>query len=340
MEQYYARICWNTNGWRIPSGDKSKLEQHSFVAENGFGYEEWLFNYMWPFKGYNYAFLQPVHRSFHRMKGKTLDLLLWAIDPDKRRVQIGEIKKCEVLTDSESQEAIEHYRKQGRLKQMEEDIVRVGANKSVMTGDNGLFNIRFRSEHAVQYDDPLPTAIPTDNIAKLKRYSLVLANQSHVDKQWLARMRQGSTSIPIAKAYIRPSSQGCTVDPYHPVLQAELMKLLQAQFGKDSVKRETRCVDITVNIGKRKMLIEIKTDVVAKRAIREALGQILEYAYFPLESRDQIQTEVTELFIVAPGAANDEISAYLSLLSNKFHIPIRYCSFSPGSKLPEAFKQN
>jgi len=118
------------------------------------------------------------------------------------------------------------------------------------------------------------------------------------------------------------------------------MKLLQAQFGKDSVKRETRCVDITVNIGKRKMLIEIKTDVVAKRAIREALGQILEYAYFPLESRDQIQTEVTELFIVAPGAANDEISAYLSLLSNKFHIPIRYCSFSPGSKLPEAFKQN
>ena len=339
MDQYYARICWNAGGWSIPSGNKAKLERNSFVAENGFGYEEWLFNYMWPFKGYNYAFLQPVHKSFQRIKGKSLDILLWAIDPDKHHVQVGEIKKCHVLTDSEAQEAYEYYKKQGRLKQMEEDIVRVGANKGVMTGDPGLFNIRFRSGDAVQYDDPLPSANPSDIIAKLKSYTLVHASQSQVDKQWYARTRQGTTSIPIPKAYIRPSSQGGTVDPYHPVLQGELMKLLQTQFGKDKVDRESRWIDITVSIGTKKMLIEIKTDAVAKRAIREALGQILEYAYFSSESQGQKQTEETELFIVAPGNADEEVSAYLSLLRNKFHIPIRYCSFSPGSELPKAFRR-
>jgi hypothetical protein len=44
----YCRICWNTGSWRAPTGEAAKLEKSgSSVAENGFGVEEWLFNFSW-----------------------------------------------------------------------------------------------------------------------------------------------------------------------------------------------------------------------------------------------------------------------------------------------------
>ncbi|HEY5330789.1 MAG TPA: hypothetical protein VIJ79_12950 [Acidobacteriaceae bacterium] len=109
---------------------------------------------------------------------------------------------------------------------------------------------------------------------------------------------------------------------------------MQKQFGKDNVVREAGCVDLTITNGKRRLLIEIKTDVVAKRAIREALGQILEYAFFT--STPQIAD--AELYIVATGPANEEVSAYIKLLRSKFGIPITYCQFLPDDDLPEVFK--
>ena len=101
-EQYYARICWNTKGWRFPSGDTARLKENSNAAKDRFGHEEWLFNFMWMLEGYHYAFLQAVNKSFRTMSGKTINVLLWAINQDKSRVQVGEIKNCQVLTDSQA----------------------------------------------------------------------------------------------------------------------------------------------------------------------------------------------------------------------------------------------
>jgi hypothetical protein len=52
-----------------------------------------------------------------------------------------------------------------------------------------------------------------------------------------------------------------------------------------------------VTSGKRRLLIEIKTDTVANRAFREALGQILEHAFF----YPRTKLPDAELFIVALG---------------------------------------
>jgi len=334
MEQYYARICWNSKGWRFPSGDIGGLKEKSNSGRDGFGHEEWLFNIS-KFQGYHYAFLQPVSNSYRKMSGKTIDVLLWTINPAKLRVQVGEIKNCQVLTDGQKKEAFEHYKKAGWLKLMGDDVARVNGKKDEWS--YGMFNIRFRPTDAIQYDEPFPVAKPTDRIATLKMYKLVPGNRSDVDTQWIVRTRQGSTTIPTPRAYTRSVSQGGTVDPYHPVLQAELMKLLQEQFGNDNVVRESGWVDITVSTGKKRMLIEIKTYPVAKRAIREALGQILEYAYFHSDPQSPTQTVDAELFIVAPGSADEKASAYLNLLRDKFHIPVQYCQFESSGALPDAF---
>ena len=64
----YCRICWNTSYWREPTGEASRLEVgKSYVRQNGFGHEEWLFNFSWLQPGpigtstkFKYGFLQPI----------------------------------------------------------------------------------------------------------------------------------------------------------------------------------------------------------------------------------------------------------------------------------------
>ena len=72
-------------------------------------------------------------------------------------------------------------------------------------------------------------------------------------------------------------------------------------------------VDITVDTPDRLALIEIKSYADARKSIREALGQILEYAYFDGGDRSR----KPELFIAAPGERTDEINAYLKSLESK-----------------------
>lgn len=328
---YYARVCWNSKGWIYPTGDARSLEVNTYAAKNGFGHEEWLFNPQ-TFEGYHYAFLQPVGQSFKKLTGKTIDVLLWAINPYKQHVQIGEIRNCEVLTEAQAREALAAYQKNGWLMHMGEDIARVGGEQ-VKWSWHGLSNIRFRTKDAIQYDQPFPVAESRDKIAKLMRYNLVVAEPSDEDRQWYPRMRQGSPEITSPHSSTRTGWQGGTVELYHRVLQGELMARLQEKFGKENVEGEANWVDITVKIGKRRMLIEVKTYANAKYAIREALGQILEYAYFDSTT----QAAGTELFIVAPAPANEQVSTYLNILRNSFRIPIQYCQFLQGSQLPTVF---
>lgn len=86
----YCRICWNTKKWKQPTGEAEKLETgKSYVAENGFGHEEWLFNFSWLLTGghfagntpYLYGFLQPIGKYYSKYKGKIFSALLYT-SPD------------------------------------------------------------------------------------------------------------------------------------------------------------------------------------------------------------------------------------------------------------------
>jgi hypothetical protein len=120
----------------------------------------------------------------------------------------------------------------------------------------------------------------------------------------------------------------------HDDLQAYLFKLLQDRFGEPNVELEADFVDITIHHGSKKILIEIKSDGDARLAIRSALGQILEYAYFdrstsPLNLR---------LVIVAPGIGTGDVSDYIRRLQADFRIPINYARFSLGDPLPSVLQ--
>ena len=80
MMRKYCRICWNTRYWREPTGEAAKIETgRSYVRENGFGHEEWLFNFAWiqPLptdsdRHVKYGFLQPIGKYRSTYEGKRL----------------------------------------------------------------------------------------------------------------------------------------------------------------------------------------------------------------------------------------------------------------------------
>ena len=63
----------------------------------------------------------------------------------------------------------------------------------------------------------------------------------------------------------------------------------------------------------------------ARLSIREALGQILEYAHYTLISKD---SKPSKLFIVGPEAPTDLDLKYLGRLRRSYKLPIHYAYFS------------
>lgn len=109
-------------------------------------------------------------------------------------------------------------------------------------------------------------------------------------------------------------------------MEAELFKLLMERYGDRNVIRQQDNVDITVNEGSRRHFIEIKSNPIAKGAVRDAIGQLLEYAYCrPVKDWESIR-----LIIVAPGPETAEVSAYLKRLRARFGISVIYRRFNLG----------
>src|SRR5262245_36176414 len=109
----YCRICWNTKYWREPTGEAAKMETGSYVRKNGFGHEEWLFNFSWtqPLPGEQdgaakYGFLQPIHKYRKKYEGKTFDVLTYTVGPDGERIAVAMIRNLYVPLVAEIEAAL------------------------------------------------------------------------------------------------------------------------------------------------------------------------------------------------------------------------------------------
>lgn len=328
MAEYLCRICWNSSGWRFPTGEARKLEKGTYVHKYGFGHEEWLFNYSWKIGQYHYSFLQPVGRSHRRYEGELLDILLYTIGPGGARLLVGEIKNCEVLSETQAREAEGVYKKNGWLKAMVAQVKTVGGKEVTITEANSpldILNVRFDPRRVTIFE-PFRHPDKHDKVSLINRYTLVEAGPALV-QQW-RRSRKASQTPPEGRTVSRKGSPGNDYDPLHPQLQRAAYEILVAKYGKANVELERDFVDIRVKTPRGLVLIEIKTAAEARKAIREGAGQLLEYAY----SEAQRTKWPSRLVVVAPAPAIPEVGEYLSELDRIFGLPLEYCEFNLGSK--------
>jgi len=322
MQTYLARLCWNTAGWQRPTGEARGHEMgKAYVNDTGFGHEEWLFDYSQQLDGYHYGFVEPLRRSKQISAGDTISLLLYAVSPEHERYYVGEIGQCEVLSPEECRRAVEEYERRGWLDIMRDQIAEIGGDVTSLPKDHmERFNLRFRPENAERYD-PWRLAEREDRIQKLNRYVLCAAKAS--DQQAFRRLPHGRQEPLPAQRVQRAGTAPTAYDPAHRNLQNHLLRLLQARYG-NHVTLEDGYVDVKVTHPEFSAYIEIKTSTSALKAIREGLGQVLEYAF---RAQDRGAT-LPHCIISSPCPETEESARFLHFIRRVTDLSLRYWQVS------------
>ena len=114
----------------------------------------------------------------------------------------------------------------------------------------------------------------------------------------------------------------------HNSLQAALCEQLIAEYGEKNVQMECPSgtggqIDVVLQKGLNDFwYYEIKTAWPPRECLRQALGQILEYSYWPGAN------EPSRLIVCGENPLDDEGRRYIEKLKSKFQLPIFYEAIS------------
>lgn len=321
---FISRISYNTSGWQHPTGEAGTLEgKKSFNALHGFGFEDWLFRGDWLLDGWRYAFIQGANKQGHKYEGSPLNLTLYTVEPDKRRRFVANIYELECLSAQQSLEALGQFREHGWLQQMEREIVAANGKSSALYDTDytlNILNVRFPMANVDWF--PPDTIIPANDwLNDRHRYMLYrLDGEDRKQFETLLRTPGGRQTALAAKPVFRKGTAPVVCSPEHRRMQAKLLAQLQAEHGADRVHIEVDGIDVLVETSDEIRLYEIKSDLNPRAVIRQALGQILEYAYHPPRTHRLL----VRLVIVGRCDLGAEELAYLAHLKTKFGLPLDY----------------
>lgn len=336
-EKRVARICWNKYGWVKPSGKEGKSRyKDSHEAQYGYGHEEWLFDIGKTINGYHYGFLEPVRKQQNAYAGNIYDIWLYTINEvSKKRYWVGDLYDVEVLTYEEAEKIKEEYINRGWFTDMERQINTSTKSNKGFSNYRGvdLFNIKFKPTN-YKVNTPyieLPKLHPA---VSQSRYSFArfedsfnLITNGKNEFEFISDDKQGNDKGVSATSYIREETT-VQISYLHKEISEKLVKLLRKKYGKDNVTPEHPAgygdnrIDIVVKTAQGLIFYEIKTYPSVRNSIRQAFGQIVEYAMWTEGTRAAEMVIVTQ-----PTLEINEVKKYMSHLRAQFHIPIYYQSF-------------
>jgi len=272
--------------------------------------------------GWRYGFLQPSLKAKKDLYGKELNVVLYTIDPDRRRYYIGRIDGLVVLDEADAKTAVAEFDSRGWLASMRADLSDLGlspSNLRPLGAARETVNVRYRPDQVHMLPEGLE---PEEGDVTRKQ------GKNHY---WFYQLDQLPERIARTHAdpaqpldaYSYRTAAIIHADRRHNRLQLRLAEMLRAKYGSDAVRLEVGGVDIVLTRTLDVLFIEVKSEPDARLAIREALGQLLEYALFAHPD----SAKVPELVVAAPGQSDDAVDMYVRRLCTQFQLPIRYVSF-------------
>ncbi len=332
MKNKFARICWNTEGWRVPTGDARAIETgDTYVATHGFGHEEWLFNFEWIIKGHRYGMLQPISKYYKRYRGCHCSILLYTFTLEKQCLLIGKISNAYVPRLDELNQVLEISNENGWIEEMRNDVKRIGGDVSRLDnpGPAEISNLRFRPQD-VQIFEPRPRVVGDHVISKVPRYQPFNWIDNYPQTEVQPPPREPADPRHSEDERTRAAQEAKKYDPWHVRLQNRLYEHLRGIHGHENVLYEHNYVDLIVCEPDGDIFFEIKIETTVKRCIRMALGQLLEYAHYP----DRCLAK--RLIVVGNTHADESDRAYLAQLRRRYDLPLYYsCFWSEGSELTD-----
>jgi hypothetical protein len=136
--------------------------------------------------------------------------------------------------------------------------------------------------------------------------------------------RSGHAAKKTGSVAVAPSKKATTADLLHNEMQNSLVAKLQDEHGKENVGSEQptgrgTSIDVVARVGSSFWFYEIKTDRSVRACIRQAIPQLLEYAYWSGEANT-----AERLIIVGPSPITKEGDKYLAFLRKQFGLEIYY----------------
>lgn len=327
-ERLVARLCWNTNDWKGPTGrDGKALATDTFEAVHGYGHEEWLFDWRHIHDGWQYGFIQGVVAS---RQGECFDVLLYTLHTKKSaRYWVGVINDVEVLTMEEASRATARLERSGELARMRREVTELGLKPWTLhhNDDNHVLNVRFRRTDAVLFDEYVPFG--KDELP-MGRYKLQQPKPAQ-----LALYRPGPARddalgrrLHTAVSQRRTYADVKDIDPVHAKWQERLKVTVPEDLPGARAIAEKQMglhrVDMVIDHENLCVFVELKTADTASRVIREGLAQLIDYAFRP----DQTRCHALILSGHAPATSADH--AYLHTLRKRFSIPVYYLQIDDG----------
>ncbi len=141
-----------------------------------------------------------------------------------------------------------------------------------------------------------------------------------------AGMHPGKTSI---IKHIKASQK--TIQLMHKQMVEQTYNKFVASYGYQNVSTENETpfgttIDMVLKTKKGYIFYEFKTSGSLREIIREALSQLMEYSYYPLNNNAK------KLIIVSTNPINPECQEYLNHLRKKFTIPVYYQRYDEKKK--------
>ena len=329
-----TRLTWNTHRWQRPSGPSGKSQNmDAYEAISGFGHEEWLLDKTAIIKGCHYGFIQSLNIDSDRHVGNIYEITIFTINNLGKKYEVGKLYNVECISGEESENIYQEYLDNGWIAKMERDLQRENADvrKFRQTPPNRFFNIKFRLNEAIIHEE-MPE-IRKDDINITTNHFKLLPKKNlegaFVPLEEIDNGGNGNRKNTNKRKKIY--NVECEYDPYHDEMQNALFDLLNSGHeGYREVKIEHGRVDIKARSTDGEWhYFEIKTDG-PKLSIRKALGQVMEYAYYPdLE-------QAKRLLIIADAIPDPDSIRYLQYLRDRFNLPVWFRAFDKNTRILSA----
>lgn len=334
-----SRVCWNEYGWVRPSGRNGKSnDPETHEGQYGYGHEEWLGDTSKIIEGYHYGFLESVRKEQAAFVGKRYNIDLFAIDSlTNQRYHVGKITNTEIIDSVQASIIKGEYVRRGWLEEMKQQIIIAGANNDGFSDWNGidLFNLRFKPEDLHFFSNYLPTN--DERILRIKRYTLTYKEAdiiSDIPIDSTFSFKYGDTELDeqeseIDTSYYYREARPIEIVYLHRRIRDALYKVLVSKYGecisKENPTGHGTLIDLVRKEGERMIFYEIKTYNNIKSCVREAVGQLFEYAFWP-----GVQN-AHQLIIVSQNKVTEDCKRYLFKIRELYGLPIYYQHFDQES---------
>lgn len=338
-----CKIVWNSNYWIKPMkrvwnptniGDPNK----SYEDKYGFVHEDWLFNPKFIFDGYQYGYIRGIGKLNSSVKIVDTVYLFTINLNSKERFYVGKLNQVESLQYEEINKnvlkVIRSY-----LKEMIQELKETGANYLALKKEPFIPNLRFKVEAKELFPTPfiiksnwfyskyvrtMPMKMDSklyelfNNLEKQMKFSFVASSPEHKTGGYSRHTKERIANVDKVHNDIEKAL-------YNHLLQRGIHK---SQIACDTTSFGGKLADIVVSLGSNKFEIyEIKTDPDIRRGLREAIGQLLDYATW------ENHVTIKNIYAVLPySILSDNIKEFILRLKENIHLNLQIIFYDRTKK--------